>query len=762
VAFKRGILIVILLFFCSYLLRAQRVAVVLSGGGSDGLAHIGMLKVLEEHQIPIDYVVGTSIGALVGAMYTAGYSPMEIEERIKSEAFQSWSNGEAEQAYVYHFKREAPDAAWISLRFSPDTLILSSLPTNFISPVPLDFGLMEYFGPASAAAGYSFDNLMVPFRCVSSNITSKCETIMDKGDLGQAVRASMSYPFFIKPLNIDGNLFVDGGLYNNYPVDVAAKIFQPDIIIGCNVSENLKAPNEDNLISQIKSMLVNRDPSKNIPNNVITINPETGISGLFNFADADPIIEAGESATLKKIPEILSKISRRVKENELKEKRNEFRFRIKEIKVNEFNIKGLNKYQKKYVERLFVQKREEAGLDNIKKQYFRLQADPKFSQLYPLLSQKNDSCFRLDLFVKKDRSLQASAGGNFSSRPINAAFVGLQFHYLRRIGLTLSGNTYFGRLYGSYQLKARVDFPLKSPFFLDVSFTRNRFDFFRSSTAFFEESRPSFLVRNDNTLDLHIGLPINNKGKLLAGGNIAQLDNRYYQTRIFSQSDTTDRTLFLMTSGFIAYERNTLNRKQFASSGTRIYLKARYILGNEITDPGSTSEDTLFYTAFHEWPMLQFGYENYFIGKGFWRLGFMTEAVWSELPYLNNYTATALIAPAFFPIPESRTFFLQDFRSRTFAGIGLRNIFSVLKNRLDLRLEGYLFQPYEALRSDARQKPVYGKPFESRRLILSSALVWHSPLGPMSLSLNYYEKKETPYSVLFSFGYLLFNQQSLE
>ncbi|MEY4109829.1 MAG: hypothetical protein RLZZ46_183, partial [Bacteroidota bacterium] len=122
-AFKRGILIVILLFFCTYLLRAQRVAVVLSGGGSDGLAHIGMLKVLEQHQIPIDYVVGTSIGALVGAMYTAGYSPMEIEERIKSEAFQSWSNGEAEQAYVYHFKREAPDAAWISLRFSPDTLI---------------------------------------------------------------------------------------------------------------------------------------------------------------------------------------------------------------------------------------------------------------------------------------------------------------------------------------------------------------------------------------------------------------------------------------------------------------------------------------------------------------------------------------------------------------------------------------------------------------------------------------------------------------
>jgi NTE family protein len=621
---------------------------------------------------------------------------------------------------------------------------------------------MEYFGPASAAARYSFDSLMVPFRCVASNITSKCEAVMGNGDLGQAVRASMSYPFFIKPLIIDGNLYVDGGLYNNYPIDIAASYFQPDIIIGCNVSENLKAPSEDNLISQIKSMMVNRDPLKSNPENVITISPVTGITGLFDFGNADPVIAAGEAATLEKMPEILSKIQRRQDPGALAVKRTSFRFRLKEIKVNEFNIKGLNKYQRRYVERLFINKKEEAGLENIKKQYFRLQADPKFAQLYPTLKQKADSSFLLDLFVKKDRSLRACAGGNFSSRPINAAFVGLEFHYLRRTGVTLSANTYFGRLYGSYQVKGRMDFPLRFPFFIELSFTRNRFDFFRSSTAFFEESRPSFLVRNDNTLDANIGIPVRNKGKLLLGSNIARLDNRYYQTRIFSQSDTTDRTLLLMTSTYLSYERNTLNRKQFASSGTRISFKSRYIWGNEITDPGSTSGDTLFYTAFHQWPLLQLSYENYFLRKGIWKAGFLTEAVWSELPFLNNYTATALIAPAFFPIPEARTFFLEDFRSRTFAGLGLRNIFSVFRSLLDLRLEAYLFQPYQALRSDELQKPIYGKSFESRRYVLSSALVWHSPLGPMSLSLNYYEKKEKPVSLLFSFGYLLFNQQSLE
>lgn len=742
--------------------HAQRVALVLSGGGSDGLAHIGMLKALEQQRVPVDYIVGTSIGALVGAMYASGYSPAEIEERIKSEAFKRWSQGEPETRFVYHFKKEYPDASWINFRFNPDTLILSSLPTNVISPVPIDFGLMEFFGSASAASAYSFDSLMIPFRCVASNITSKCEAVMGSGDLGQAVRASMSYPFFIKPLNVEGSLYVDGGLYNNFPVDVATAYFQPDLIIGCNVSENLKPPDEDDLISQIKSMLVNRDPMKSSPVNLITIQPVTGISGLFNFNNPDPVIAAGETATLEKMPEILKKISRREDTLKLAARRQAFRFRIKQIKVNEYNIKGLNKYQKRYVERLFVQRKEENGFENIKKQYFRLSADPKFAQLYPQLKMKKDSSFLLDLYVKKDRSLQASLGGNFSSRPINAAFVGLQFHYLRRIGLTLSANTYFGRLYGSYQVKSRLDFPLKSPFFVEVSFTRNRFDFFRSSTAFFEESRPSFLVRNDNSLDAHLGIPVKNKGKLQLGGNIAQIDNRYYQTKFFSQADTTDRTLFLMTSVYLSYEKSTLNRKQFASSGSRFSLKARYFLGNEISDPGSTSDDSLFYTAFHQWPMIHFCYENYFVDKGFWRTGFLTEAVWSELPLMNNYTATALLSPAFFPIPETRTLFLADYRSRTFAGFGLRNIFSVFKNHLDFRLEGYLFQPYQALRSDEVQKPIYGKPFESRRLILSSALVWHSPLGPMSLSINYYEKKEIPYSVLFSFGYLLFNQQAME
>jgi NTE family protein len=743
-------------------MHAQRVAVVLSGGGADGLAHIGMLKVLEKQGIPVDYVVGTSMGALVGALYAAGYSPEEIEERIKSEAFKRWSNGEAETPYVYHFKKNPGDASWISFRFSPDTLILSSLPTNVVSPVPLDFGLLEYFGPASAAAGYVFDSLMIPFRCVASNITAKCEAIMGSGDLGQAVRASMSYPFFIKPLNIDGNLYVDGGLYNNYPVDVAAEYFQPDLIIGCNVSENLKAPNEDDLLSQIKSMLVNRDPLKSTPVNMITIKPVTGIVGLFDFNDPEPVIAAGEAATLERMPEILAKVERRISADEWKIRRNAFRFKIKQIKVNEFNIKGLNKYQRKYVERLFINHEEEIGLDNIKEQYFRLEADPKFAQLYPLLSQKEDSTFRLDLYVKKDKSLQASAGGNFSSRPINAAFVGLQYHYLRRTGITLSANTYFGRLYGSYQIRARFDFPLRFPFYTELSFTRNRFDFFRSSTAFFEESRPSFLVRNDNSLDLHFGIPVWNKGKFTLGSNIARLDNRYYQTKIFTQRDTTDRTLFLMNSTYICYERNTLNRKQYASSGTNLVLKARYVLGNEITDPGTTADDTLFYTAFHQWPILQASYENYFINKGIWRAGFLTEVVWSKLPFFFNYTATALISPAFFPIPEARTFFLEDFRAGTFAGFGFRNIFSVFKDKLDLRLEGYLFQPYQALRRDELQKPIYGKPFESRRYVLSSSLVWHSPLGPMSMSFNYYEKKEVPYSILFSFGYLLFNKQALE
>src|SRR3989304_7050875 len=119
---------------CFSITYCQKVGVVLSGGGSSGLAHIGVLKALEENNIPIDYINGTSIGAFVGALYAIGYSPKQMEEIALSDEFNNWVYGNINKKYAYYFKKKDDNASWISLKLSLDTTIETNLPTNLVSP----------------------------------------------------------------------------------------------------------------------------------------------------------------------------------------------------------------------------------------------------------------------------------------------------------------------------------------------------------------------------------------------------------------------------------------------------------------------------------------------------------------------------------------------------------------------------------------------------------------------------------------------------
>lgn len=743
---------------------AQKVGVVLSGGGADGLTHIGVLKALEENNIPIDYIAGTSIGSLIGALYASGYSPAQMEKMVTQESFKKWAVGEIEDKYVYYFKKRESDASWINFKFSLDTLIQTSLPTNFISPVPVDFGLMEYFAQATATCNENFDSLFVPFRCVAANITDKREAVFSTGDLGQRVRASMSYPFYLKALNIDNKLYFDGGLYNNFPIDVMYNDFKPDVIIGSNVSESLKAPDEDDLISQIKSIFINRGNSTIPPVKLIVIEPKTGLSGLFNFNNAQLLISEGYESCMSSIEEITASIPRKMNKDELNKKRKYFIESAPILVFNQTEVSGLNKKQTFYAQKLLgLEKNNIISVSDLKSKYFRLAADQKIKQIYPIAKvDERTGYYKLNLKIKKEKDILLSFGGNFSSRPINAAYIAGQYNYLSNIGISIFGNSYFGRFYGSYMLKTRFDFPSKFPYYLELSFTRNRWDYFRSSTAFFEESKPSYLVQNDNSLDLSGGVPVKNKSKLIAGANTANLYDRYYQTKVFSQKDTTDRTDFYIISPYIFYERNTLNRKQFANSGTYLLLKFRYVAGNEITAPGNTTSGQLFETAFHEWYQVRLFYENYFKRKGRVRLGFATETLISNQTFFANYTASILAAPQYNPIPEAQTFFQENFRAHNYTSFGLRHILNIFNN-LDWRTEAYIFQPYQSIKRDANQKPYYfSTVFHKRDFIASTALVYETPLGPLSLSFNYYSATEKPYSLLFSFGYIMFNKRALD
>ena len=132
------------------------------------------------------------------------------------------------------------------------------LPTSMVNPIQMNLVFVELFARATAACGGNFNKLFVPFRCIASDVYNKKPLVLSKGDLGDAVRASMSFPFVFKPIEIDSTLAYDGGIYNNFPTDVMREDFHPDVIIGSVVAANPGKPKENDLMSQLENMIMQK------------------------------------------------------------------------------------------------------------------------------------------------------------------------------------------------------------------------------------------------------------------------------------------------------------------------------------------------------------------------------------------------------------------------------------------------------------------------------------------------------------------------
>lgn len=198
----------------------ETVGLVLSGGGAKGIAHVGVIKALEENEIPIDYVAGTSMGAIVGSLYSCGWSPEKMLDLFTSQDFRDWSTGTISKKNVYYFSTPAPSPEWVSLNinFKDSTDIFGQIiPTSLINPIPMNLEFLKLYSPYTEQCGENFNNLFVPFRCVTSDVYHKHKIVCSSGSLGDAVRASMSFPLVFKPIEMDGVLVYDGGIYDNFP-----------------------------------------------------------------------------------------------------------------------------------------------------------------------------------------------------------------------------------------------------------------------------------------------------------------------------------------------------------------------------------------------------------------------------------------------------------------------------------------------------------------------------------------------------------------
>ena len=741
---------------------AQKTGLVLSGGGARGMTHIGVLKALEENGIHIDYITGTSAGALVGSLYSIGLSPWEIEKIVLSGEFRDWATGNISEDLDFYFNKQDPDASWISLRFSIDSTLKTYIPTSVVNSARGDFALMEKMGPAIAKAGYNFDSLFVPFRCVSADIKSKKQVIFKDGDLPMAVRASMAYPFYFTPVALNDMILFDGGIYNNFPVDVMMNEFNPDFIIGVNAGSYTDIPFEENVLSLIKTMMVQTTNYAVSREQDLLISPNVTNIGVFDFNSLKSAIDSGYSATLRYLDQIKAKSVHQVTASEMAVKRSEFRKDFKPIYIDNINSTGITLYQEQYLRNILNYYNECIGVDQLRPGYFKMVTDNNIKSVFPRLM-FNDSTgyYDLDLLIRKEKALRLDFGGNISSNPINQAYVGLQYNFWRKNSLTATGNIYFGKLYNSASLRLRFDFKKRHSYFLEPVATLNRFDYFKSSSSFLEDIKPAYLIQTDNFYGANAGIPARNKGKLIGSAGYFKLNSRYYQTRDFSVDDLSDKTTFEGLTAAINFERSTLNRKMYPTEGTWFQISGRLLAGEEITSPGTTGffNDTI--NKRHEWMQLRMNYDNHFKNIGIFTFGFQTEMLFSAQPFFSNYTASILSAPGYQPFAHSKTVFLENYRAHNFIGAGLKVIITPLQN-FDIRAEGHVFQPFQAIVQNNFLKAKYENAFSSRSALGSLSLIYHTPVGPLSLSANYYEKRESQLAVLFHFGYIIFNKRATD
>ncbi len=360
---KICLLFVLLAYFHMHVF-AQKVGVVLSGGGAAGAAHVGFLKVLEENEIPIDYIAGTSAGAIVGAFYAAGYSPDEIRDILGSEEFISMAKGSYEDENIYYFKKDDPNASWINFKLSLTGNVSELIPTNFVDPTPIDFSYVKILAQAEAEADYNFDSLLIPFRCVAADVKNKKQVIFKNGNLTQAIRASSTYPFYIKPIRVDGSLLFDGGIYNNFPMDVIYEDFFPDIILGCNVAGSGDVnPLEDDVLSQLKAMVLNRTDNLSICENGIIVQPDMSGIGTFSFDRTADAYVQGVIATKGRMEEIKASISRRTSVETMTQRRTQFKSGFKELVFKNVHMEGLNRFQTLYIKRSLLGNRKNPDID---------------------------------------------------------------------------------------------------------------------------------------------------------------------------------------------------------------------------------------------------------------------------------------------------------------------------------------------------------------------------------------------------------------
>ena len=747
-----------LFLLCLPALQAQKVGLVLSGGGAKGLYHIGVIKALEENNIPIDYITGTSMGAIIGGLYAIGQTPDQMYETFTSPQVQYWTTGVIEDKYRYYFKQMRRTGAMVNIRLQPGSKKFASITNSALIPSnQLDMAFIDFFATSTVACEGDFDKLFVPFRCMASDIAGRRSVMLSSGDLGKAIRASMSIPFVYSPVVIsDSTQLYDGGLFNNFPWQTMESEFHPDIIIGSKCIPSQKTLSETNVLEQLFSLTM-LSTDFNLPEgHSILIERLLDDVSTMDFKKAKEVINLGYRDTMKQMKKIKKLISRRTNSLVLNEERAAFNARKPKLLFDRLQISGLNESQIHYVYNILgLKQNKDFTVDQFNEKYFKILAEGAIDSDYPTVKyDPYKERFTLNMNMRTRPSLKLMIGGNISSTALNQAYLGVEYKNIKRSSHCYWLDGYFSPFYTSANLGMRNDFYMKSPFYYETGLSFNHYNYFRSKFGYISPIYDmTYTIDNDLFATFAFGMPLARQVVSNIRINAGQEEYYYYLDPNYKENDPMDKTKFTFLGLKYEIERNSIPNA-YSINGLYQSISGIAMAGDETflpADPTQPRTDPIR----RYWLGARFTREDYIkTGKKSWfTLGYLFDGVITQHQKFTNDYATALSSPSFTPTQHSKIVYMKEFRAPSFVAGGLMPSFEFIPN-FYLRTGAYAFLPayYDRVVNDVRQR---------LRYIFDATLVYQTPFGPASLALSKYDISRNNWFLTFNFGLAIFNTRGV-
>ncbi len=666
----------------------QSVGLVLSGGGAKGIAHIGVIKALEENNIPIDYVAGTSMGAIVGGLYAAGYTTEEMMQLILSPEFANWSTGRVDPRLSYYFTREKPTPQMFRFPVERrDSAMRARQPiSSLIPPMPMKFGFMELFSAYTAQCGGDFDKLMVPFRCVASDVRDHRKEVMRGGDFGAAIRASMSFPIVFQPAVVDGKLLYDGGIYDNFPVDVMRSEFAPSVMIGVDVSTPSDAP-PTSMMDQLDMLVVQASNHELPADEGVRIHIDLRRFSLLDFPKAAEIEAIGYKRAMDMMDSIKTVVTARTNSETLKIRRNVFKAKTPYTRFDRVNVAGGSVAQDEYLTYLFHpdSNADTIGISRVREAYYRAIGTGRIADMNPQAS-FNDTTglFTLDVAASVKSRFAAGIGAYITSS--NNSYVYLRGSYstfsFRSVSAAIEawiGQSYMaGMLSGTVNLHTGVP----SAFILEAVASRRRYH--ESDRLFFRDHEPTFVIDHDYFAKLKWAVAAGATGAVDISVGFGHLNNSFYESiSPQSYSDGRSRVIHNLGRAAVQYTSSTLDAVNFPTAGWKV-----------VTSVGGVT------------------------GK-------------------SRYAAI-VSAPVYAPTPSSDNSFNPEFRANSFLAAGLTPVYK-LNDNFSLRITGHVFAPMRRIIElpDGSRSARYGRWFNSTRFFGEFDAVYTLPFASICAYCNY-------------------------